>query len=810
MPTNNKRNTGPSKNHRPQRPVSKSNKGKSRGGSILSKLPMLQGLFQGRGIHFEKPSTNTVLRILIGILIFSIFMVAVGTIYLTYLSKNLPNWDEAAFDQTSTSKIYDKDDAVISMRFQDQNRTPIPFNQISEIFAAAIVATEDAEFYEHQGFSIKGIIRSTFTNLITTGRPKGASTITQQLARGVLLVNEDTTKVSYVRKIKEILLAMQIEDRLTKEEILTHYANTISFGNGAYGIEAASIAYFNKHAKDISLVEAATLAGLPKAPSFYNPFNNPEGAKDRRNVVFDRLVAVGYITKEEATALKKEPLTLVPGVAAAKVTEAKDLANYQYFVDYVTLEADKIISSKNLESIFSGGYKIYTTMDKNVQGAMESVYNNKTLFPQPMNGVEAESAMVILDPVTGGVRGLVGGRTYSVEMGFNRAVSAKRQPGSAFKPIVVYGPAFEKGLYSPSTIVKDTPDPALPDGAGGMYNLVNYSGGYVGLTNIRTAVKDSINTVAVRILNEITPRYGFEFAKRLGITTLSENEKDNLAMALGGLQEGVTPLEMAKAFGVFANNGVLVDSHVIRKIADSYGNLIYEAKPEARQVISPEVAYMVNSVLVDVINNGTGKNASMYKRQVAGKTGTTNLIINGVDKPEGHGDLWFVGYTPQLSGAVWIGYDKNSANAYIQKSKYGSGKAAFIWQNVMALALQGVPAVNFPRPLGIVDSKYDPKTGLPTATETGLTDIFINGLFPSRPSPMLNMALAGKATRSGASAKLTWEGNATIEYIIIRVEATGAQTEVGRVTGLNFTDPAAATASSYIIRSGDGDLSIGF
>ena len=758
--------------------------------------------------NIRKPSPRTVLKIVIGLLAFSIFFVAVGTIYLSYLSKTLPSWDETAFDQSMTSKIYDKDDTLISMKYQDQNRSPVSYSQISEFFLTAIVATEDAEFYDHGGFSIKGIIRSAVTNLFTTGRPKGASTITQQLARGVLLTNEDTTSVSYVRKIKEILLAMQIEDRLTKEEILTNYSNTISFGHGAYGVEAASITYFNKASKDLTLIEAALLAGLPQAPSLYDPFKNPEGALNRRNIVIQRLVDVKYITKEQGEALKKEPIVLSEGVPNQSVNEAKDLANYQYFTDYVTMEAEKIISAKNLESLFNGGYRIYSTMDAKVQSAMEEVYNNDSLFPQAMNGVEPESAMAVIDQSTGGIRGIVGGRSYTVEMGFNRAVSAKRQPGSAFKPIVSYGPAFEKGLLSPSSIVKDTPDPALPDGAGGTYELVNYSEGYVGNVSVRTAVKNSINTVAVRILYEITPKYGYDFAKRLGITNLAEAEQDNLAMALGGLQNGVTPLEMARAFGVFGNNGVLVDSNVIRRIEDSYGNIIYEGKPEAKQVISPEVAYMVTSVLMDVVNSGTGKNASLYKRAVAGKTGTTNLIINGADMPEGHGDLWFVGYTTQLSGAVWIGYDKNSADAYIQKSKYGSGKAAYIWYSVMNIALQGVPAADFPRPGGIIDLSYDPATGLPTEANTGLSDIFINGLLPSKPSSTLSLASGGKATKSGSSVKLSWDGKNTIEYIVYRVDAAGNAAEIGRVVGTTFVDTAPEGAAGYRIVSEDGALTI--
>ena len=748
------------------------------------------------------------MKIVIGVLGFLIFFTAIGTIYLSYLSKTLPAWDETAFDLSMTSRIYDKDDSLISMKFQDQNRSPISYNQMSQAFLTAIVATEDAEFYQHHGFSIKGIIRSTLTNLFTTGRPKGASTITQQLARGVLLTNEDTTSVSYVRKIREILLAMQIEDRLTKEEILTNYANTISFGHGAYGVEAASITYFNKSCKDLTLSEAALLAGLPQAPSLYDPFKNMEGATKRRNIVIDRLVDVKYISKQEGEALKKEPIVLNEGVISQSVNAQKDLANYQYFTDYVSLEAEKIISEKNLESLYNGGYRIYSTMDTKVQGAMEEVYNNDSLFPQAMNGVAPESAMAVIDQSTGGIRGLVGGRSYTVQMGFNRATSAKRQPGSAFKPVVVYGPAFEKGLYSPSTVVKDTPDPALPDGKGGTYNLVNYSEGYAGNMTVRTAVKNSVNTVAVRILYEITPKYGFDFAKRIGIVNLADAERDNLAMALGGLQNGVTPVEIARAYGVFGNNGVLVQSNVIRRIEDSYGNIIYESHPESKQVISPEVAYMVTSVLLDVVNSGTGKNASLYKREVAGKTGTTNLVINGQDMPEGHGDLWFVGYTPQLTGAVWIGYDKNSSDAYIQKSKYGSGKAAYIWYSVMNLVLQGEPALSFARPGGIIDMSVDPNTGLPTDAATGLSDIFINGLLPTKPSSTLALASGGKAVKSGSSIKLSWDGNGASEYIVYRVDGGGNAVEIGRVVGNAFTDTAPAGAASYRIKSGDGEITI--
>lgn len=765
-----------------------------------------KGNGKNKGLTLHKPKKSTVLKILIVFATLLVIAAIIGVIVVIYLSSTLPKWDETAFDQSMTSNIYDKNDQVVSMKYQTYNRIPVSFNEISPTFLEAIIATEDKNFYKHGGFSITGIIRSAITNIFTSGRPGGASTITQQLARGVLLANEDTSTVDYTRKIREILLAMQIEDRLTKEEILVHYVNSIPYGQGAYGVEAASITYFNKSASDLTLPEAALLAGLPQAPSTYNPFENVEKATERRNHVLNRLADEGYITTEEAEAAKAEPITLNPGVPQT-ITENSSLANYQYFIDYVTMEADKIISEKNLESIYSGGYKIYTTLDTDVQSAIETVYNNPGNFPGGMNGVNPESAMTIVDPQTGAIRGLVGGRTYSVEMGFNRAVSAQRQPGSTFKPIVVYGPAFEKGIISPSTIVKDTPDPPLTDASGNNYPLVNYTPNYSGNMSIRTAIKNSVNTVAVRILNEISPKTGYEFAKRLGITTLTEGDSQNLALALGGTEYGVTTLEMATAFGVFANNGTLVESHSIRKIEDNYGNVIYESKPTSTQVISPEVAYMVTSVLLDVVNSGTGRAAALNSRQVAGKTGTTDLVVNGVEYPEGNGDLWFVGYTPQLSGAVWIGYDNNSTDAYLQKNLYGSSIAADIWSSVMSLATAKTAPASFVRPNGIVDLQVDPNTGLPTATITGLVDIFINGLLPTKPSSTLNLISNGNATVNGTQVVLTWSLSGSGEVSVFRV-VNGVETEIGKTNTNTFTDNNAEGASSYKIKSADGEITI--
>lgn len=754
-----------------------------------------------------EPKKNTVLKLLISVTFISILFLTIGIILLSYISKNLPYWDETAFDQSMTSKIFDKDDTVVSMKCQNFNRIPITYDQISSDFLIAIIATEDKDFYKHNGFSITGIIRSSITNLLRNGRPLGASTITQQLARCVLLSNENTASIRYSRKIKEILLAMQIEDKLTKEEILTNYTNFISYGHGAYGIEAAAITYFNKSAKDLTLVEAALLAGLPQAPNYYNPFKNLELAKKRRNQVLDRLVAVKHISKKKAAKLKKEPINLNPGdVPNQTVNESKILDNYQYFIDYITIEAEKIISSKNLEGLHHGGYKVFTTLDTDVQSAIETVYNDPSNFPAGENGINPESAMAIIDPKTGAIRGIVGGRSYNVKMGFNRAINAKRQPGSTFKPLTVYGPAFEKGLISPSTVVKDTPDPELPDGKGGNYKLVNYNKEYSGNMSVRNAIKNSINTIAVRILYEITPKYGYEFTKRLGITSLTTGEKNNLALALGGLEVGVSPLEMARAFGVFANEGNLVESNCIRRIEDNYGNIIYKSNPINIQVISPEVAYMVTSVLLDVINSDTGKAATLKNRQVAGKTGTTDLVVNTTEIPEGNGDLWFVGYTPQLSGAVWIGYDNNSTNSFLKKNKYNSSMAANIWSSVMNLATAKTTIETFKRPSDIIDLQYDASTGLPTAVNTGLIDIFINGLLPSKPSRTLSLPSGGKATRNGNTVILTWDND--IEVTIFRIASCGNETEIGKTNSNSFTDNNDQDTKAYKIKSIDGEIII--
>lgn len=755
----------------------------------------------------RKKIKNKGLKFLIGILIFSVLALAAGTIVLAVLSKTLPPWDDSSFEQSMSSNIYDKNENLISKEFSTENRTPITFDQMPDFFIDALIATEDASFYEHKGFSIKGILRSAVSNIFSKSTGQGGSTLTQQLARGVLLTNEEATTKSYTRKMKEVLLAMQIEDRLTKEEILTHYANTVYFGHNAYGIEAAALTYFNKHAIDLTPAEAALIAGLPQSPSRYDPYENLELAKSRRNDVITRLVETEKITPEEGEALKAEEIVLNNGMMDKGPSPT--LQNYKYFTDAVTLQAEQILTEKNLESLYKGGYNIYTTLDPLVQQNMEAAYNEGGSFPEGMNGVEPESAMIVIDHTNGEIRGLVGGRTYLVEKGFNRALDGKRQPGSTFKPLAVYGPAFEKGVIAPSSIYNDSPTPPVFNGQGAEYPLVNYSGSYSGEMTIRRAVKDSTNTIAVRVLNDISPGAGFDFARRIGITSLSDNERDNLSLALGGLQDGVTPLEMARAFGVFANNGVLVDNTIIRRITDSYGNVIYENKPEGQQVISPEVAYMVTSVLEDVVKSGTGTGADIYGTEVAGKTGSTDLVDpSGNVLTHGNKDLWFVGYTPELTGAVWMGYDNTDADHYLPRW-VSSNTCSVLWSNVIS----NIPITqrSFNVPANIETLSYDPYTGLPTSQNTGLTDIFIKGLHPGKPSNSLidRTPTEGSAKMENGTIVLSWKGPEGV-YTITRTDSTMTEVTIGETNTTTFTDsnPGTNFPLTYKIKSQNKELVI--
>ncbi len=540
--------------------------------------------------------------------------------------------------------IYDKD-GDLATRIETNRTVGIQLEKVPNYVPNAVIAIEDRRFREHNGFDIKGMARAFFGNLISREITGGGSTITQQLTKNALLSPEKT----YKRKIEELFLAVEIEKNYEKDEILTMYLNQVYFGSGAWGIEQASRKYFNKDINQVTISEAAMLAGLLQSPSALDPFKHYDKAMNRRNVVLGAMKEEEMITEEEYTSAKNEKIILEEG-GGSYINRG-----YPYYVDAVL---DEAINEYGLtqEEIITRGYRIYTEMDQNIQATLEQIYKENTSFPRGMNGAMVQSGSVLLDPESGAVRGIVGGRGDYVFRGFNRATHMKAQPGSTMKPLAVYTAALEEG-YTSTSMLKDEPM-VFED-----YAPENYSRTFQGEVSMYEAVVKSLNVPAVWLLNEIGLEKGMTSLEKFGIPL--EKEDHYLGIALGGMSKGVSPLQMAEAYSVFANGGKRKDSHLITKIVGPTGNTIAKHNSETTRVTSKKVAKEMSSMLLGVVESGTGQGAQIPGIQLAGKTGSTQLPYPDIN---GTKDQWFVGYTPELVGAVWLGYDKTDRQHYLSSS----------------------------------------------------------------------------------------------------------------------------------------------
>jgi penicillin-binding protein 2A len=557
--------------------------------------------------------------------------------------------------------IYDKDEQVATN--VATNRTAgIKIEELPEYVPGAVVAIEDERFYEHNGFDLKGITRALFNNLFAGEITGGGSTLTQQLAKNALLSPEQT----YKRKAEELFLAVKIEKVYKKDEILQMYLNQVYFGNGAWGISNASKRYFNKEITDVTISEAALLAGLLQSPSYLDPTKNYDVAIKRRNLVLGKMNELGMITKEQYNEAKNEKIKI--NIGSGSLVERK----YPYYVDAVLNEA---ISKYGLtqEEILTRGYRIYTELDQNLQAGLEKVNNNKSLFPRSSGERMVQSGSVLMDPASGGVLALVGGRGEHVFRGFNRATQLKAQPGSTIKPLAVYTPALEEGYTFDSELV-DEPTTF------GEYKPENFSKTYQGKVQMYKALEESLNIPAVWLLNEIGLEKGLDKLTTFGLPV--EKEDKNLAIALGGMSKGISPLQLANAFSAFPNGGKRQDSHLITKIVGPTGNIIAEREPKTTKVTSKENADEMTAMLLNVVETGTGKNAHIPDVQIAGKTGSTQLPFNDIN---GTKDQWMVGYTPNLVAAIWIGYDQTDRQHYLPSN--GSGNVVPIFKEIMKASL---------------------------------------------------------------------------------------------------------------------------
>lgn len=576
------------------------------------------------------------------------------------------------------SYLYDQKGHRVS-QLSSSRIEPVSGQQIPLIMKKAIIAVEDRRYYEHKGVDLRSISRALYRDLIAGDFSEGGSTITQQLAKNLFLASDKTL----ARKLKEAAYALKIEAVLDKDEILVAYLNQIYFGEGRWGLQNAAQLYFGKDTETLTLEESALLAGLLKAPTIYSPLNNKQKSLERRNLVLSLMKEQNHITLADYENAIAQPIVLKKGSQSALSGQ------YAPYVDYVIEEAIERIGFTE-EQILNGGLQIYTEMDPVVQKAAEDVYEDSRFFPSGKADQIVQSGVVVLDHSTGGVRGLVGYRGERVYRGLNHATSTQleRQPGSALKPLSVYGPALEKG-YTPDSMVSDHP---LNINGYAPKNYDNQNRGYI---TMQEAVHHSWNVPAVWLLNEIGIDSGVDFAKRSGIPL--EKEDHTLSLALGGLSKGVTPLQMAQAYGVFANLGVMNKAYAISKITTKDGSILFQAQPEAVQVTTPSVAYMMTLMLQDVVTNGTGLNANLV-RPTAGKTGSVELPptpeFSGISK--GAKDVWFVGYTPELTAAVWMGYDNTDHNHYLTTS--GGSEPAVVFREILSRALKSTPVVPFEIP----------------------------------------------------------------------------------------------------------------
>nr|WP_043933174.1 penicillin-binding protein 1A [Bacillus sp. EB01] len=565
--------------------------------------------------------------------------------------------------------IYDINSEVASKVTANKNEGT-PINKVPDHMKNAVIAIEDHRFYDHNGVDLIGIGRAFFRNLLAGGVVEGGSTITQQLTKNALLDSEKT----YSRKLQEASLAREIEKEYSKDEILQMYLNTIYFGDGAWGINRAAKKYFGKEVEDLSLGQSAMLAGIIKAPSALNPYNDMEKAVARRDVVLAAMVQHEFITKDQAKKAKEEKIKLVDK------SEDPFTGKYPYYVDAVLEEAIKTYGFTQ-DELLTGGYKIYTELDPKMQTAVESSYKDNSLFQVGNSSDPVQSGAVLLDAKSGGIRALVGGRGEHVFRGYNRATQLKAQPGSIIKPIVSYTPALEEG-WEITDMVKDEKM------SFGNYEPSNYNGQYEGEVPMYEALMESKNVSAVWLLNELGIEKGLESVKQFGLPL--EKEDRNLAVALGGLHTGVSPKQMAEAFSVFANRGVRSGAHTIIRIEDPSGKVVAERKEEKTKVTTAEVADKMNTMLLGVVERGTGKSAQIEGREIAGKTGSTQVAIEGIN---GVKDQWFVGYTPDLVSAVWVGYDKTDKDHYLTTTS--SQGASKVFQNFMTAALEGTEPTSF-------------------------------------------------------------------------------------------------------------------
>ncbi len=691
-----------------------------------------------------------------------------------------------------TGAIYDKDGNYVTTLVGRENRKIIDTTQLPRHVVDAFLAAEDLRFYKHPGFDVTRILGALVSNVISGGFDQGASTITQQLVKLSHLSSQKTI----ARKLEEISLAVQMEQLYTKEQILDLYLNYIYFGQGAYGIQAAAEVTFGVDAADLTPAQAAALAAAIKAPSAYSIQSAPENNKERREYILAVMRDEGMLTQEAYEEAMQE--TLTPMQSAAVQTE------YGWFVDAVLDEAELQLDI-SAEMLLAGGYRIDTTLDPEMQTLLDQQFENTALFPaDAADGTPVQAAAAAVDTATGAVRAIVGGRTYETRRGLNRATQLRRQPGSALKPLAVYAPAVEYAGWTAASVILDEPT------AFGAYKPRNAGNAYYGHVTLRAALKNSLNIPAVKVIESIGVGTARRYLTSVGIEL---DDKDwNLSLALGSMTYGASPVQMAAAYSPFANGGTYYAPYFIERITDRNGVVVYEHQDSGNRVLSEQNAYLLTDLMRTVITSGTGTRLSSVGVQVAGKTGTVNMVGGG------NRDAWMNAYTANLSVCVWMGYDEPDDQHRLSNSVSGGTNPASLARDFLKAYYKNRDKPTFRKPSGLVSVTLDKKaiewrgeamlaTSL-TPDAYKVTELFVEGTQPTKKSDVWQPPASARSfyvthddqgqpqlviTASDAAVYRIQRDAAGESFILTELRAEAGQT-------IYFTDERARDGVTYTYR----------
>ena len=593
---------------------------------------------------------------------------------------DIPHWQRLDISrvtgQSVTTTVYDVNDTAVGALHGGENRKWIGLSGVPRDVQNAFIAAEDLRFYRHHGVDLYRVMGALWQDIRTMSYAQGASTITQQLIKLTHLSQAKTLS----RKAQEIVLALQLEKVMDKQEILEAYLNTVYFGHGAYGIETAANVYFDKSASELTLAEGALLAGVIKSPSGYAPHLNREKSISRRNSILDTMAENDMITEEQRVDAQSKPLHLAH--------QEEDDARFAWYMDTVLQEAARVLNV-TADEIMSGGYGIHTGLDADMQASAEALFGDADRFPSNADdGTPVQASLVCLDTDSGEVRAVVGGRQYDVRRGLNRAVDITRQPGSAFKPVSTYAAAIDAYGYVPVSIIDDTPRTFS-----GGYAPRNAGGASYGPVTLREALSRSLNVATVDLADAIGTPALRTYAQRFGLPLAAEDI--NLSLALGSLTYGVSPARLCAAYCALANGGMRVDAHAIRWIGDADGNVVYRAGDAHERAVRPETAYMVTDMLKTAATKGSARALAQCGVPVAGKTGTVSESGGGTR------DVWTVAYTPDIAVSVWMGYDDPGSGHSLPASEGGGGYPARLCAAYIDSLSQKIGRAEFRRPSGI-------------------------------------------------------------------------------------------------------------